>query len=1000
MKLRCRCTWLSISRLLSTLMCWTLVLVAHGQAQAAPAMEPLQLLRTAYTPREGAPMPVIRMAQGRDGLLWMSSAQGLFSFDGLRFERFVPHGGPQLPADMPLSLLVDADGALWLGFRFGGVYRVREGRVTAYTGGLPARSVGQLAQGPRGELWAGTTAGLYRLQGQRWQPVTAADGAALPSLEGGMVVDRQGSLWLLSRERLFRGDARGGPLVLYQEGRSSTGLLLDAQGRAWWSDKERLWLLDGSGRSMPQGRPASWPVALERAQIVWMDRQGHAWAAGRQGLLRVSSEDLLRHLDDPHHPVPAQRLPLNAEEVSVGVGMLDDREGNVWLSTYHRLEKLQARRLQSLERQGRALADVALATDGQGQLWLSSMTDGLLGWEDGRLRQYRPHVSPESGSLLDTPEGMVWLSSAGGWRHGPNGLQPLPPLPLPPGALLKPQALARHDGELWASLVAQGLYRLHGEQWRAGAGVDGLPEEPALSLFEDTRDATLWLGYVERGAWSLQQGRLRHWSAEQGLDVGRVLVFASGARGLWVGGSEGVAWFDGQRFHRLGSVSGEALRGVSGLVETPEGELWLHGASGVIRVSAAEVGALRADPRHVPVLEVFNADDGLVGRTSTLRPLRTAARTGDGRLWFSTELGLFWLDPGHLVRNPQPPQALIRALRSDGQALDLQHPQAQTGARSLQVDYTAAGLTQPGRLKFWFRLSGQDSGWQAAGTRRQAFYTNLAPGSYRFEVFAENEDGVRGPVAQVELLMPAAWWQTPAFRLAVVLVALGLLWGLYRLRLRHMSRLLRLSLEARLLERGRIARDLHDHLLQEVQALVLRLHAVVAEMLPGDRQRQRLEALLDEAEQAVGHTRDQVSGLRQQPAEPPQLFATLRGLGEALAAQHGIAFEASMEGRPATLPPDAAEELLAIAREALRNAFRHARASSITLCLRCTGSGSGCLLTVQDDGVGFVPDEPLVARAGHWGLVGMRERARRIGAMLDWRQPAQGGTEVRVVWGA
>ena len=996
MKLRCRCTWLSISRLLSTLMCWTLALVAHGQSQAEPAMEPLQLLRTAYTPREGAPMPVIRMAQGREGLLWMSSAQGLFSFDGLRFERFVPQGGPHLPADMPLSLLVDADGALWLGFRFGGVYRVRDGRVTAYTEGLPARSVGQLALGPRGELWAGTTAGLYRLQGQRWQPVVAANGAALPSLEGGMVVDSQGSLWLLSRERLYRGAAGGGPLVLQQEGRSSTGLLLDAQGRAWWSDKDRLWLLDGSGRSMHQGRPASWPVALERAQIVGMDRQGHAWAAGPQGLLRMRSEDLLRHLDDPQHPVPAERLPLNAEEVSVGVSLLDDREGNVWLSTYHRLEKLQARRLQPLERQGRALADVALATDGQGQLWLSSMTDGLLRWEDGRLRQYRPHVSPESGSLLDTPEGMVWLSSAGGWRHGPNGLQALPPLPLPPGALLKPQALARHDGELWASLVAQGLYRLHGEQWRAGAGVEGLPEEPALSLFEDTRDATLWLGYVEHGAWSLQQGRLRHWSAEQGLDVGRVLVFAPGARGLWVGGSEGVAWFDGQRFHRLGSLSGEALRGVSDLVETPEGELWLHGASGVIRVSAAEVGRLRADPGHAPVLEVFNADDGLVGRASALRPLRTAARTADGRLWFSTELGLFWLDPNHLVRNPQAPQTLIRALHSEGQALDLVHPQAQTGASSLQVDYTAAGLTQPGRLKFWFRLIGQDRDWQAAGTRRQAFYTNLAPGPYRFEVFAENEDGVRGPVAQLKLLMPAAWWQTPAFRLALVLLVLALLWALYRLRLRYMSRLLRLGLEARMLERGRIARDLHDHLLQGVQALVLRLHVIACDLHPEDKTRHRLEGLVNEAETLAGQTRDHVSGLRLQSTDLGQLFNALEVLGQGLATSMAVQFQAQLQGHRGELSPAAADEVYGVAREALSNAFRHARPQCVWLTLGQEETGGW--LSVRDDGVGFVPADDSPGVPGHWGLQGMRERAERLGATLVWRRPAEGGTELHLAW--
>jgi signal transduction histidine kinase len=368
---------------------------------------------------------------------------------------------------------------------------------------------------------------------------------------------------------------------------------------------------------------------------------------------------------------------------------------------------------------------------------------------------------------------------------------------------------------------------------------------------------------------------------------------------------------------------------------------------------------------------------------------------GDGRIWLLTLEGVAWIDPARIVRNALPPPVSIRALTVNGQVRrdprDLVRPK---GASKLQIDYTALSLSIPERVRFRYRLEGVDKDWVEAGGRRQAFYTNLKPGRYRFQVLAANNDGVwndRGAVLTFQI--PPTFVQTNLFRALCALAVIGLLWGLYALRLRQMSDRIHGRLQDRMAERERIARELHDTLLQGVQGLMLRLQSVV-DQIPADQPaRQALESALDRADDVIVEGRDRVRSLRADRAG--DLHEILAEQAERLGLEPAIKVRLVVEGTPRRLHPLVCEEIERIASEALFNTQRHAQARNVEITV---GYGRGALTVLfRDDGVGL--DQAVLdsgRREGHFGLTGMGERARKIQAEFELRSRPGAGTEIEL----
>jgi signal transduction histidine kinase len=322
--------------------------------------------------------------------------------------------------------------------------------------------------------------------------------------------------------------------------------------------------------------------------------------------------------------------------------------------------------------------------------------------------------------------------------------------------------------------------------------------------------------------------------------------------------------------------------------------------------------------------------------------------------------------------------------------------------RNLEIDYIGISLAIPERVKYRYKLEGYETEWQDPGTRRQAFYTNPGPGSYTFRVMAANPDGVWNESgATIAFSIARAFYETRWFRLLCALAAGGIVWMLYLLRLRLVTAQLQARLGERLRERERIARELHDTLLQSFQGSLFEVQAA-RNLFPRrpDDAMQTLDEAIGSAEAAIAEGRDAIRDLRSGSAARSGLAHLLAAAGREL-SEVGIsnggspAFRVTVEGPAQDIKSALQDEIYRIGREVLRNAFHHARARRIEVEIQY--DAEELRIRIRDDGIGIDPkvlDEG--ARPGHWGLPGIRERARLVGAQLDFWSDVGAGTEVQL----
>ncbi|MEL1264361.1 sensor histidine kinase [Pseudoxanthomonas putridarboris] len=964
-----------------------LLLAAFSVHALDPRLSLEQMHHTRWTAREGAPGDVRALAQDRDGYLWLGSSSGLYRFDGVEFERFQPDAGQRLPFDSISALLAMPDGGLWIasGNR-GDISLLRDGNLSHYSSiDGPSVRVRSFALDPHGRVWAATLGGLFRLEGSRWQRISPQQERVY-----NVFADRDGHVWTASAEGIHRLAKDGDAFQRLDLPVSFLGVFAQSADGTLWQADERHGL-----RHIRDGRAEhAWPWT--DASVMRVDRDDGLWIESGWAIHRVRSATRLRTDEPKSLDGRVESIPLNRLSGAGVHALLEDREGNIWLGTTGGLDRFRDNAFFATPAPGGGSGGLAPA-NGEG-VWLIGHFQAPA--RIGRQAYSLPGAGTGLTAIHRDAQGVLWLGGQRGdgvWRMQDGRLARMA---LPPGyGNAWVSAFARdHRGGLWVSLyppMQGGLHRYADGQWSERGGHADLPTEAPLSLFADHRQR-LWLGYEDNRLAVIDGGRVRVFGEREGLDIGSVQSVQAHGGEVWFGGGSGLARLAGERIQPLSAADGGSFHGIAGMVVADDGELWISGSTGIVRVPAGELARASREAGHRMQVERFDFHDGIDGAPVQVAPRPTTARADDGKLWF-TAGNLLWIDPAGIRRNRLPPTVLVRGLVANGETYSpTKEIRLPIGTDDLRIDYTALSLTMPERVRFRYRLSGVDGEWQDAGDRRQAFYNNLGPGRFRFQVVASNNDGVWNETgATLAFYIAPAFHQTRGFIAACIGSGVLLLWLLYVLRMRRITSQLRGRLLERHRERERIARELHDTLLQSVQGLLLRFQALTDRLPAAEPIRTQMDQALNTADDVLAEARRRVKDLRASSSEVIDLQDALRSVGRELERDHPADFSIQLSGRSRPLHPLVQDEAYRIAREALSNAFQHADASRVES--RIAYEASGLRLRVGDDGRGIPPAvRQAGGKPGHWGLTGMRERADKLGATLDIRSDPERGTTVEL----
>src|SRR6185369_999604 len=640
-----------------------------------------------------------------------------------------------------------------------------------------------------------------------------------------------------------------------------------------------------------------------------------------------------------------------------------------------------------------------------GSMWAASH-DGLTRWKDGETTIFRKASGlPDDfvQSLYEDYRGRIWVFTAGGLAYFNDG-RFVAVKDVPSGEVYS--ITGDKAGNLWLSGHKGLSHLLEGRlvehvPWSAL----GRQQQAKVILFDQ---GGLWLSFwQDGGVLYFKNGQVRaSYTSAEGLGKGHVPGLELDRDGaLWAATEEGgLSRIKDGRVTTLTTKNGLPCDAVHWAIEDDDRSLWLYTACGLVRIARSELDAWIANPERSIETTLWDAADGV--RLHPVSPSSfgpTIAKSRDGKLWsLIAGEGVGVVDPHHLPDNKIPPPVYLEQVTVDGKSYDMsQGLRLPAGSRDVSFDFTALTFAEPDKVRFRVKLEGQDENWRELVNQRHVQYTNLLPKHYRFRVLACNNSGVWNEQgALLDFSIAPAIYQTNWFRLACVALLVGLLWAGYQLRVRQLAHQFNMTLDARVTERTRIARELHDTLLLSFQGLLLRFQSVL-KMLPERpaEARERLEGALDQAAAAITEGRDAVQGLRSSAVQTNDLANGIFAIGQELMAVAPAAdspiIDVDVQGVPRNLNPIVRDEAYRIAGEALRNAFRHAEARRIAVEVRYDRRQFS--VRVRDDGKGF--EEKSVTRAalgGHFGLPGMRERSEVVGGRLEVWSKINSGTQIQL----
>jgi ligand-binding sensor domain-containing protein/signal transduction histidine kinase len=938
---------------------------------------------------------VYSIGQSSDGYLWIGTDRGLVRFDGFTFtliQRPIP---TMAPIGRVRGLVTDAEGWLWIRGEGAQLFLYRQGQfVDAFSHfGIPATTFTAMSLDNNGNvLLSGLGSSALRYDSGKLETVANSTDAAGTVIS--LAESRGGRIWMGTRDGgLYladHGQISETPSVLANS--KINAILAARDGGLWIGTDDGLRFMNGSGDL--RADVSTW---ANHDQILTLtgDKDGNIWAGTNRGLIRITTS--------------GQVTPLSGEANSGSevATVFEDRDGNLWFGGTDGLERLQdgvfttySTDAASPERQ-----IGPIYVDPDGWAWFAPLSGGLSVLENGRIE--RIHLAGLDSDIvysIDGGGGVVWVGRQQGGltRIVKSGNSFAAQTFTQKNGLAQDSVysiLRSRDGAVWAGTISAGLSRFTNGSFTTYTVADGLSSNAINALCEG-QDGTLWVG-TPMGLDSYQGGRWRHWTTENALPSADMRTcFEDSQHVLWVTTPSGLAFLSNGQIDTPSNLPDVLHEQIYGITEDTLGYMWLSTSDHLVRVSRK---ALLSGSLSSADVQSFGPSDGLIGSTGVRRE-RSLLIDAMGRVWVSTNRGIASASPERTLRDPGSIGVRIEALNSGAATFDVTGPpDLPAGSRNVTIHYAGESLSAPDRVRFRYKLDNADQGWSDVVDLRQVNFENLSPGKYRFHVIA-SKDGIlwNSPETTLDFSIDRAYWQTWWFRLACGLAFLLSLYAILKLRTIRLSSQLNARFQERLSERTRIAQELHDTLLQSFQGLMLRFQTA-DDMLPARPEAAKgvLDEALNRADEALTEGRDAIQNLRSRHASAPDLAQAINLMMAEMNDEFGVDSSRRpdtsvvVEGTRRSINPSAAAEILRLARESLRNAYQHARASHIEA--EVTFGDSHLRLRFRDDGIGI---DPAVlqrgGRSGHWGMVGVRERALRMGAQLKVWSKTGAGTELEL----
>ena len=1018
-------------------------------ARPCSALDPDKRIRDyvyrTWNARDGLPVNSAQVIlQTRDGYLWVGTFDGLARFDGTRFTVFNSANTPAMRFNFVQRLFEDDEGNLWIGtwdlgargdlirYRDGQFYRYGEKEGWLNSPASPASfqaapgvvwafeysvdAIGEYRSGKlrivrlnhpirttvrdhHGDVWATTDDGLIRFPAgdvDRAEPVETTKGLSLFYV----VEASNGDIWASGNQGLIRlkaGDLSH--LEHYLPRDTINSIFADRQGRIWAQTDEQGLVSILEGGVYRYGKKEGWPNSK-----IWRfleDRDGSLWFATWGGLCRLrSSGDSRLECATTKDGLPDARIR----------NLYEDREGSIWATSESAgIYQFKESSIRTVAAADGIRGEVdALYQDRPDCLWIGTVT-GLQSLCGGRLRRYLIPNAPDRNmvqSMARDERGSLLVAT----MNGVNQLDPetgrYRKLQVfgRSGGFARAPSLALHalyrdrTGKIWIGTDQQGIFRLVSGRAQSFAKESGTEDTTVRMIMEDDV-GVVWFA-TAAGIVRYKDNRFDQLALPGGPGAageGATWIYEDANHVFWIGTfGGGLLRYEDGRFTRFTQQDGLPGDRIITILEDDFGYLWMSSTAGIFQVRKRDLEEFARNRTSFVEARSFGLADGMSNPECDGFAQNEAVKTTTGQLLFACNGGVMEVDPAKIAANHLPPPVMIESALADGKYLPVKaRAQLPPRVRSLRIDYAGLSFVVPEQVRFHVKLEGFDRDWGDAGARREAVYTNLPPRRYRFRVMACNNAGVWNEIgAAWDFEVLPAFYQTYWFLALLVVAGASLLGTLYQRRLRLATQIIRARYDERLGERTRIARDLHDTLLQSLAGASLQLNAIAKTVAEApELAQEKLRNIRLQIDASFRDARRKVWDLRSAALEGRDLPASLRESLNMI-AQGMDGFRLTVIGEHRPFPPHVEEQVLRIAQECVANAARHAAASSIVVALRY--GEESLVLTVTDNGQGFDLDTAM-RREGHWGLRNVRERAQEIGAPCEIVSKPGHGTECRIV---